>query len=36
MEAKPFKLVAVAIAKKLARIALAVMTAGKPCRAASA
>jgi transposase len=36
MEAKPFKLVAVAIANKLARIAFAVMTTGTSYRAAQA
>ena len=36
METKPFKLVAVAIANKLARIAYAVMTTGTFYRAAKA
>ena len=36
IETKPFKLVAVAIANKLARIVFAVMTTGKPYRAAKA
>ena len=36
METKPFKLVAVAIANKLARIVHAVMTNGTICRAAKA
>ena len=36
METKPFKLVAVAIANKLARIAFAVMTTGRSYRAAKA
>jgi transposase len=36
IEAKPFKLVAVAIANKLARIVFAVMTTGTPYRSANA
>jgi transposase len=36
MASKPFKLVAVAVANKLARIVFAVMTTGKPYRAANA
>jgi len=36
MATKPFKLVAVALANKLARIAYAVMTTGTPYRTAAA